>query len=153
MKRRDFFKSLAAASAALYGGAKVVEAAVPPPAPLLPSPAKKKKKPLPWHDLKDDPQRVIKEILKGCAAVSMSRSDTIGGYAEVTVEYRYSEDREYPVNLNDMLPKFLSENAAVKDITVEISHRDELFDLNHPQRQPYLAMPTEQRIIVTWVTA
>ena len=153
MIRRDFFKSLAAASAALYGGAKVVEAAVPPPAPRLPSPVSKKKKPLPWHDLKDNPQRVIKEILKGCAAVGISRAGTLSGFSEVTVEYRYSEDRDYPVNLNDMLPKFLSESAAVKDITVEMSHSDELFDLNHPRRQPYLAMPTEQRITVTWVTA
>lgn len=154
MKRRDFFKSLAAVSAALYGGAKVVEAAVPPPAPLLPTPIAKdfpaRSAPA-WTDIKDNPQKVLKEILKGCAAVSISRTFTVGSVSEVEVEYRYCEDRDYPVNLNDMLPRFLSPNAAIRTVSVEISHRDELLDLN--SGRTHLAVPTEQRIIVNWITA
>lgn len=151
MIRRDFFKSLAAASAAFYAGAKTVAVAVPPPAPITKAADVPARRVPSWKNLHDDPQRAIREMLKACAAVSISYHQyAFGVGGELKVEYRYSSTYSYPTNLNEELSRWLHADAVVKTVAVEAMIMNDIIDLNHGFKK-IPAMRPENRIVVTWL--
>lgn len=141
MKRRDFFKAIAAASAALAASrASTVIAAAKP------------LRPLPKCSIKADTQKMIADLLKASAAVSIIGRDYAfaKSHREVDVEYVYDEDGNYPVNLDSEVKRWVPDGSGIKNVTLTMCAPAHIIDLNS-FHEPLKIVEPERRILVTYV--